>query len=354
MTRHFTLFFMLLFLVTSCRKKTVVVTPQPWEEIPNLSLNSTINRLHANSNEMLIATVDNFARMNLNGTITERRDLEMNRGVFGRPIVSDYVFARVIKNADSERELQFHLTKSINQIYRITDREIADSAEFIIFEELPNAFFTGAFNDDGSQFLYTTRSLNPQENRFTFFLFDINLDPTKSQFQSVTINAKISIPSSLLGTEADQITNVRYFDGFYYITSLNGLYRINPNDGSSQQIFNHWVWDIFKYKDKLYTTGFYENQFYYSEDNGENWVFANTNTLLKKVVVTGDKIFGQDQLGIPYRLSSEDFSTLREIVYNSNFFDDEPLAYQAVQFFNGKYYLSVHKRLYVVDEIVLK
>ena len=56
----------------SCKKQTVVVKPSnPWVEIPNLSLNSTINRLHAPNNEMLIATVDNFARMNNAGTNVE-------------------------------------------------------------------------------------------------------------------------------------------------------------------------------------------------------------------------------------------------------------------------------------------
>ena len=154
MNKHFTLVFFLIISLASCKKKTVVVTSNPWEEIPNLSLNSTINRLHATTNEMLIGTVDNFARVNLNETVVERRELEVAKGVFGRPILSDNIFARVIKNIDNDRELQFHLVKSINQIHRITDREIADSAEFVIFEELPNAFSTGAFNDDGSQFLY--------------------------------------------------------------------------------------------------------------------------------------------------------------------------------------------------------
>ena len=331
----------------------IIVPSDPWKETPNLSLNSTINRLHSTGNEMLIGTTDNFARMNLNGTVTERRELEVLKGVFGRPALSDKVFARVVKNVENRRELQFHLVKSINQIYRITDKEIADSAEFIIFEELPNAYSTGVFNNDGSQFLYAARTLNPQEARYVFFLFDVQLKNNDSQFQSVEVIHRIDIPASLLGEEASKLTNVRFFGGNYYVTTLSGAYRIQPN-GEWQQIFSHWIWDIFEYDGKLYSTGFYENQFYTSDDNGENWNYANTNTPLRKVVVTGNKIFSQNQLGLPYRLATEDFSTLNEISYNSNFFDDEPTAYQAIEFFNGKYYISVHKRLYAVEEIVLK
>ncbi|HFC00259.1 MAG TPA: hypothetical protein ENJ53_05595 [Phaeodactylibacter sp.] len=353
MRKHTTFIILITLLFFSCKKKVVVVAADPWKEIPNLSLNSTINRLHSTGNEMLIGTIDNFARMNINGTVTERRELEVLKGVFGRPVLADKVFARVVKNVENRRELQFHLTKSINQIYRITDKEIADSAEFIIFEELPNAYSTGAFNSDGSQFLYAARSLNPQEARYVFFLFDIQLKNNDSQFQSVTVTHRIDIPASLLGEEASKLTNVRFFGGNYYVTTLSGAYRIQPN-GEWQQIFSHWIWDIFEYEGTLYSTGFYENQFYKSDDNGENWEYANTSTPLRKVVVTGGKIFGQNQLGLPYRLATEDFTTLQEISYNSNFFDDEPTAYQAIQFFNGKYYISVHKRLYAVKDIVLK
>lgn len=349
----FTLFFITM-LIFSCKKQAVVVQPSdPWVEIPNLSLNSTINRLHATDHEMLIGTIDNFARMSSTGTVIERRTLEVEKGVFGRPILSDKMFARVLKNVENERELQFHLVNSVNQIYSITDREIADSAEFIIFEELNNAYSTGAFNHDATQFLYAARSLNPQETQYAFFLFDLQLNATATQFQSVTIAHRINIPSSLLGSEASMITNVRFLDGNYYISTLSGAYRIQP-DGEWQQIFSHWIWDIFRYEGKLYSTGFYENQFYSSEDSGKNWEYANTNTPLRKVEVTGDKIFGQNQLGLPYRLATEDFTTLQEISYNSNFFDDEPTAYQAIEFFQGKYYISVHKRLYSVENIVLK
>lgn len=353
MNKHITLVLLIILTVLSCQKPVVIVEPDPWVEIPNLSLNSTINRLHAKADEMLIGTVDNFARMNANGTITERRTLEVKKGVFGRPILSDFVFARVLKNVNNQRELQFHLTKSVNQIFKITDKEIADSAEFIILEELPNAYTTGAFNEDGSQFLYAARSLNPQEAQYSFFLFDINLNADKNQFQDVSIAQRINIPSNLLGSEASMLSNVRFFGGNYYVTTLSGAYRIQPN-GEWQQIFAHWVWDIFQYDGKLYSTGFYENQFYISEDNGENWEFANINTPLRKVEVAGTKVFGQDQLGLPYRLASNDFTALQEISYNSNFFDDEPTAYQAIQFFDGKFYISVHKRLYAVEEIVLK
>ncbi len=347
----------LLFITTlifSCKKQAVVIqSSNPWVEIPNLSLNSTINRLHATDNEMLIGTVDNFARMSSAGTIIERRNLEVEKGVFGRPILSDKIFARVLKNVENERELQFHLVKSVNQIYRITDREIADSAEFIIFEELNNAYSTGAFNNDATQFLYAARSLNPQQAQYSFFLFDIQLNATETQFQNVAVAHRINIPSSLLGSEASMITNIRFFDGNFYVSTLSGAYRIQP-DGEWQQIFSHWIWDIFEFNGKLYSTGFYENQFYNSEDSGENWEYANTNTPLRKVEVTGGKIFGQNQLGLPYQLATEDFTTLQEISYNSNFFDDEPTAYQAIEFFQGKYYISVHKRLYAVDDIVLK
>ena len=63
--------------------------------------------------------------------------------------------------------------------------------------------------------------------------------------------------------------------------------------------------------------GFYANQFYSSENSGENWEYANTDTPLRKVEVT------------------DDFFELQQISYNSNFFDDEPTAYQAIEFFGS-------------------
>lgn len=354
MTRHYTLFLLILTIMTiSCKKKVVVTPVSSWEEIPNLSLNSTVNRILPSGNELLIATVDNLVRLDANESIIERRELDVEKGIFGKPILSDHILARVLKNYDNERELQLHLTKSINQIYRITEKEIADSAEFVIFEELDNATATGAFNDDGSQFLYVARSLAPQANRYTFFLFDIQLNSSKSQFQSVTLSSRVDVPPTLMGSEADLLTNVRFINGNFYVTSLGGAFRIQP-DGAWNQFFTHWVWDIFERNGDLFTTGFYENQFYKSEDDGVNWAFANIETPLKKVTVTGDKIFAQDNLGLPFKLSDEDFVSVQDISYNSNFFEDWPTAYQAIQFFNGKYYLSVHKRLFATEEIVLE
>jgi len=353
MNRSISLLFLLVFLGFSCQQGPVIVSIEHWDEVPNLSLNSTINDLHATSDELLIATTDNFARMTLNETIVERRNLEVQKGVFGRPIVADHLFARVLKNIDNDRELQFHLVSSINQIYRITDVEMADSAEFILLEELPNAVATGAFNDEGTQFCYATRSLNPQGQNYSFFFFDIELNAAKNQFQNVSIAHRVDIPQTLMGAEAGILSNVKCFGGNFYITTLNGAFKIQP-DGEWQQIFAHWTWDVFENEDKLYVTGFYENEFYSSEDNGDNWEFINNNTPLKRVKVTGEKVFGQNQLGLPYSLATPDLTTLQEISYNSNFFEDEPTAYQAIEYFNGKYYVSVHKRMFAAEDIVLK
>lgn len=354
MTRYCTLILLFAMIFTfSCKKKVVVAPVSSWEEVTNLSLNSTVNRILPAGNELLIATVDNLVRLDTNESIIERRELDVEKGVFGKPILSEHIFARVLKNYDNERELQFHLTRSINQVYKITEQEMADSAEFVIFEELDNATATGAFNDDGSQFLYVARSLSPQANRYSFFLFDIQLNSSKSQFQSVALNSRVDVPPTLMGSEADLLTNVRYLQGNFYITSLGGAFRVQP-DGAWNQFFTHWVWDIFEENGDLFTTGFYENQFYVSEDNGVNWAFANVETPLKKVTVTGDKVFSQVNLGHPFDLSADDFTSVQTIAYNSNFFQDWPTAYQAIQFFNGKYYLSVHKRLFTTDEIVLE
>jgi len=353
MNRFIALIFSLTLLGLSCQKGPVIVSIEHWDEVPNLSLNSTINDLHATDDELLIATTDNFARMTTNETIVERRNLEVQKGVFGRPIVSDFIFARVLKNVDNVRELQFHLVNSVNQIYRITDLEMADSAEFILLEELPNAVATGAFNEDGTQLCYGVRSLNPQGQNYSFLLFDIELNAEKNQFQNITLANRVDLPQSIVGAEASILSNIRFHGGNYYVTTLNGAFRIQP-DGEWQQIFSHWTWDVFQNEDKLYVTGFFENEFYYSEDNGENWVFANTDSPLKRVKVTGEKVFGQNQIGLPYMLSTPDYATLQEINYNSNFFDDEPTAYQAIEYFNGKYYVSVHKRMFAADDIVIK
>jgi len=324
MNKHtFILLAFALLIISSCKPDPVVIDKNPWEEAPNLSLNSTINKLHATNTELLIGTIDNFARMNANNTVTERRELETARNVYGRPVLSDFVFSRVVKNLDYQQELQFHLVKSANQIHRITAEEIGDSSEIILLEEMPNAFNTGAFNKDGSKFLYATRNYNTTSSHYTFFIFDI------------------------------RITNVRSLKDNFYVTTLGGAFRITE-EGEWRQIFSHWIWDVFYYDTDLYTTGFFDNEFFKSSDNGENWIYANTNTNLKKVEVRGGLVFSQDQLGLPYKLANDDLSDALLIDYNENFFDDEPTAYQAIEFFNGNYYVSVHKRLYFMDEIKLE
>ena len=342
-----------LLTIFSCRPEPVVVDKNPWDEVPNLSLNSTINKLHATDTELLIGSVDNFARMNFNKTVTERRELEIARNVYGRPILSDFVFTRVVKNLDFKQELQFHLVKSSNQIHRVTSDEMGDSSEIILLEEMPNAFNTGAFNEDGTKFLYATRNFNPVSSHHTFFIFDVKLNASQTQFQSVTIDARADIPVSLLGVEADRITNVRYFKNNFYVTTLGGAFKITE-DGEWVQIFSHWIWDVFFYDAELYITGFFGNEFFKSSDNGENWAYANVDTNLKKVEVRNGQVFSQDNLGLPYKLANEDLSEGLLIDYNENFFDDEPTAYQAIEFFDGNYYVSVHKRLYFMEDIKLE
>ena len=343
----------ILLGIFSCKKDPVSVDRNPWEEVPNISLNSTINKLHATDTELLIGTVDNFARMNANKTVTERRELEIARNVYGRPILSDFIFTRVVKNLDFKQELQFHLVKSANQIHRVTADEIGDSSEIILMEEMPNAFNTGAFNDDGTKFLYATRNFNPTSSHYTFFIFDIKLNPSKTQFLSVTVESRADIPVTILGVEADRITNIRYFKNHFYVTTLGGAFRITES-GEWLQVFNHWIWDVFYYNAELYITGFFPNEFFKSDDNGENWEYANVNTNLKKVEVRNGLVFSQDNLGLPYKLANDDLSDGLLIDYNENFFDDEPTAYQAIEFFDGNYYVSVHKRLYFMDEIKLE
>ena len=354
MNKYTVLFFTIIIVgIFSCKPTPVVVDKNPWNEVPNLSLNSTINKLYATDTELLIGSIDNFARMNANQTVTERRELEIARNVYGRPILSDNVFARVVKNLDFKQELQLHLVKSSNQIHRVTADEMGDSSEIILLEEMPNAFNTGAFSDDGSKFLYVTRNFNATSSHYTFFVFDIQLNPSKTQFVNVTISGRADIPVSLLGVEADRITNVRYIKDHFYVTTLGGAFRVSEA-GEWVQIFSHWIWDVFYYNTDLYTTGFFANEFFKSFDNGENWEYANTDTNLKKVEVKNGLVFTQDNLGLPYKLANEELSDGQLIDYNENFFDDEPTAYQAVEFFNGDYYVSVHKRLYFLDEIKLK
>ena len=64
------------------------------------------------------------------------------------------------------------------------------------------------------------------------------MNASETQFQNVTVAYRINIPSRLLGSEASMITNVRFFDGNYYVSTLDGAYRIQPN-GEWQQTFSH-------------------------------------------------------------------------------------------------------------------
>jgi len=252
---------LVLISTAACLIKPPDPIPEPWNKLEDYTNNTNIRVLHATPTELYILSDDEFARLDLNNQLVEKRRFELPFDFSGRSALSDDSFYQLIQNDSLRLELNFHLTKNPDPIYRIKIEDFQQTGDsgFLPEGEVRN---TGAYNATGTQFIFPV--VQVPDSYYAFFLFDINLNASKTEFESVELATRINVD---LPAYPGNLNNVRFIDGFFYATSLNGAVRINPSTGTFIKIFEEWMLDFFKYEDKLYATGF-GNALYVSEDNG--------------------------------------------------------------------------------------
>lgn len=338
--------FSLLLLYPACLIKPLEEQADPFDQVFDDDLITPINNMYAGLVNLYLISADEFLRVDSDGEVVERRRIDLTFRQFSRPILSENVFARVVRTDDDTRVVEFNLTKVANQQVTIDLDEISAVAGREINPEI-QSHYGGAFNDRGDQLMIPF----PNNTYYSFVLFDIQLNGTNSEFQSVTINQVVEaddLPYDL----KDGLSNISFVNGNYYASSLNGAVRINPQ-GQKAKIFQQWIVDIFEYDGKLYATdvntGVYE-----SEDNGLSWDQVNEErepTGLFFVENVNDQLVTQRFAGAAFDIVEDDLKSTVPMLFNKDFPSDLG-AYNNMRYFRGKFYLAVQKQLWSSDKLV--
>lgn len=339
---------LVLCTLAACLIKPPEEVPEPWTKLEDYQNNTNIRVLRATPTELYILSDDEFARLNMDNELVEKRRFELPFAFSGRSALSDDSFYQLIRNDSLRLEINFHLTKNPDPLYKIKIENFLATGDAGFLEE-GEARNTGAYNDSGSQFIIPV--IQVPDSYYAFFLFDINLNASRTEFESVDLARRINVD---LPAYSGNLNNVRFIDGFFYATSLDGAVRINPNDGTYEKIFEGWMLDIFKFDNKIYATGF-GNMLYVSENNGLSFDLVDLSNnqpfQIEMIEIENDEILSQQAIGFPFSVIESDFSDGKELKLNEDF----PLdfsAYQDIEYFNGKYYLPVFKELYYGDELI--
>ena len=311
----------------------------PWEQLDFVAERKIQNTL-GTPFEFYLITEDVFVRINRSNELIEKRPLIIDNPLYGKPILSDNTFVRITENQDNRQILEFHLTRSPLEIRQFVITELEMAAENEHIEVDFNSRYPGTFSDDGVYFLLPTKTF--PNHHYTCFLFEIRHTSNHNAFISIEVIDRIDIPE--LSSAENNLINVKFIGGNYYLATKEGGFRINPT-GGVDKVLHPWIMDFFEQGDQLYATGFNEFDFHFSTDNGLSWERAGNSSELKMVEVEGGKIFTQELSNRQYKLADDQMLKAQSIRYNEEL-EDEPDSYITVEYFNGLYYISKHKEIY--------
>ncbi len=342
----------------SCNYQRADPKPDLWYPL-DFETETPIRSLYAGPYELNLVTDDEFMRVGIDGSVVERRAIDLPFYFFGRPIIGQYTFVRLVRgqvfipnppfgdSVVSKPLMEVHLVKnpSRDEIYKI-ELEDVDPGENLSFEQF--ARFSGAFNEDESQFLLVTLNNTSTANTVhSLYLMDINVNAQKDRINSVSVNRRIDID---LVADTRLVSNVKFINGFFYLCSEYGMWRINPNNGTAAQPFTTWIKDVFQAEGRIYVTGFNDFDFYVSSDNGETFSPMGEASGLKFVEVENGTVFSQDFLGTAWKLTPDLLET--ELMSVNKDFNDDGALYWNVKYFYDRYYISAQKQLFHSEEVV--
>ncbi len=349
MRRILILLLLALFIGQSaCLIKPPEEEPDPWTLAFDDATITPIRNIHASLTEFYAITDDEFIRLDNNNEIVERRKLTLPFRFFGRPQLSDNVFSRVTRQGQTDQIIEFHLSRVPGQVYNYSFEQLEAETGDQLFPEISGRY-TAAFNDAGTQFLIPAS--NSSKDIYTLLLFDIELNSTNSAFVNVSLRKNIDIID--LQNDPSSISNTRFVDGHFYVTSLNGAFRID-SEGGVTKLFQQWMLDFFSFQDSLFVTSS-AAQLFYSANDGDSWEEwkENERTALQYVEVVNGNTFSQPFVGFPFEMSDENLLNTRKVKLNADFVDDVS-AYNNIRYFFGKYYLANQKELYYTDDLKLE
>ncbi len=321
-----------------------VANKNPWKVVPDYQSERAIRNTFATPFELFIITDNEFARFDPSFKLIEKIKLNAERLIFGRPALNDNLFARVTQQEDNQQVLEFYLTKAPGIVRRFDMEDLAGaSRDIITVDHLART--VGAFNTEGTLFLVPT--LNASRRHYTFFLIKLQLNQTANDFVSATVFKRIDVAA--IPVEDNNVTNIRYFDNYFFVTSKKGLFRISLN-GEVQQVLQNWMIDVFKWNRDLYATGFDDANFFFSNNGGLRWEKGGITSELKHTVTVGDFIFSQEIPGRRFQIATANLSKVQDIVYNEDFTED-PTSYVNIVSYGGRYVVAIDKEIVYTQDI---
>ncbi|NNE28743.1 MAG: hypothetical protein HKN16_03865 [Saprospiraceae bacterium] len=340
--KHFYLIFFLLAFLPGCLIKPIEV-PNPWEDVLGFEMNTPIKSMYSDGVQLYVAADDEFARISGSGNLLERRPLPLPFRFFSRPIMGRHCFGRVVRRtAQGLPELELRMNNNPDFVLSQEFNSLSGTSQQAVFPE-EDSRYSGSFNVEGDLMILPV--INISENRHDFYLIDIEFDATKNSILSTEATV-VSVPE--LPAAFGSISNIRFLNGFFYVVTLDGTFRIST-DGDYSKIFQTHLWDLFESQNRFYAVD-RGSILHESEDNGETWVPKPDQVVLQHVETAGDYVLTHQALGFPFAISDDDFQAKKDLLLNENFPQDFA-AYRQILFFEEAYYLNVQKHLYKVDDL---
>lgn len=337
-----------LFFGNACYDKPTAAR-NPWEKV-DLTANGPIRSMHSAPIEVLAVTDQDFFRINTDNEVVEEREIGLAASYFGRPAIGDWVFARFIEK-NNKNVAELHLVRG-TQIFDVDVNAIQVSSGASIDLE-GSGRDVGAFNDDATQLAFPVRMSVPgSTSNLGIVLVNIELTGTKENFSSVMIQSVVAIPE--LSANANDMSNIRFVNGNYYVTHKDGAYRITPT-GNYSQIASGWTLDVFQKGDDIYMTSFDGFDFFISKNNGASFERVGTTSAAKYVSRASNQYFNQTNQGFEFKLLSDEFDEEIDIVYNTEIRAlNDNFAFWNMIYMGGRYYINVQRDIYFSEEVELR
>ncbi len=315
-----------------------------WENT-DVAMNNRILNAHATTNELLLISNTEFFRVGKSFNILEKR--AVSDLIYGRPILSDFVYAYMKKDGNFKDVVSFHLVNNPDEIMEFSsDDLVTEAGKTVIFETQTRS--PGVFNTDGTQFALP--ALVYPDFNYHFFIFDIQLNAQKTQIVDISLAKEVAAIE--MPADFGSLTNMRFMDGLFYASAYTGGYRFNDAMSEADQLFPHWTVDFFKQDSMYYATGLFFHDFFTSE-TGEHWQRMWHESNLNNVEMVGDELFSHLSMGWPFKYV-EDLAEGSEIYYPSSFPDNNTI-YNNIVLFDDRYYMTIDNELHTIGtEVPLK
>lgn len=345
---------LLLFLVgtlcfaNSCYDKPAAAR-NPWQKV-NLVANGPIRSMHSAPIEVLAITDQEFFRINTDNEVIEEREIGLASAYFGRPALGDWVFARFIEK-NNKNVAELHLVRGMQTRDIDVNALQVNTGASIDLEG--SGRDVGAFNEDATQLAFPVRiSPSGSTSYIGVVLANIELTGTKENFIDVNVQSIVSIPE--LSANAQDLSNIRFLNGNYYIMHKDGAFRITPG-GNYNRIASGWTLDVFQENDQIYLTSYNDFDFFVSNNNGTTFERTNTVSPAKYVSRASNQYFNQINQGFPFKLLDDNFDGESDILYNTSIMaQNDNSAFWNMIYMGGRFYINVQKEVYYVEQVELE